>query len=352
MGSFPGRFPNGLHFALQGLPNRKQCTKTVACQLITTELAAMIRVRHFINVGSLLVLGGLLLWAYWLTLAAIVDKWSTPQYSHGYLVPLFAVLLLWLRRGQISSKSLRPTGWGLVPLALGAGMHLVGAYYYAEYLQTLSLLPSLVGLSLCVGGKPAFAWSLPAIGFLFFMLPFPYRVEIMLGLPLRRVAVLASTYILQTVGFPAVAEGNIILMEHAPIAVVEACSGLSMLLTFFALSTGLALVVNRFVIDKFVLVVSALPIAIIANVVRIVTTAILADTVGSDAARLVFHDLAGWLMMPLALGLLALEMVLLSKLFVESNGGGESAFTWDGLGPAATAATMPLPAVILRDARA
>jgi exosortase len=311
----------------------------------------MILVRHR-NVLVLLVLGALLLWAYWLTLTAIVDKWSTPQYSHGYLVPLFAVVLLWLRRGQISSKSLRPSCWGLVPLALGAGMHLAGAYYYAEYLEALSLLPSLVGLTLCVGGRPALAWSLPAIGFLFFMLPFPYRVEIMLGVPLRRVAVLASTYILQTVGFPAVAEGNIILMEHAPIAVVEACSGLSMLLTFFALSTGLALVVNRFVVDKFVVVASALPIAIIANVVRIVTTAILADTVGSEAARLVFHDLAGWLMMPLALGLLGLEMALLSKLFVAPTEGGESALPWHGFGPTATAASLPLPAVTLRDRRA
>jgi len=161
-----------------------------------------------------------------------------------------------------------------------------------------------VGLSLCVGGKPALTWSLPAIGFLFFMLPFPYRAEILLGGPLRRIAVLASTYILQSLGFPAVAEGNVILMERAPIAVAEACSGLSMLLAFFALSTGLALVAKRFVGDKIVLVVSALPIAIVANVVRIVTTAILADTVGIELARHVFHDLAGWLMMPLALGLL------------------------------------------------
>jgi exosortase len=312
----------------------------------------MVQVRHF-SILSFLLLGGLLLWAYWLTLAAIADKWSTPQYSHGYLVPLFAAALLWLRRGKISPSSFRPSWWGAVFLALGAGMRLAGAYYYAEYLESLSLLPSLVGLSLCVWGRPALTWSLPAIGFLFFMLPLPYRVEIMLGVPLRRIAVLASTYVLQTLSFPAVAEGNIILMEHAPIAVVEACSGLSMLLTFFALSTGLALLINRFVVDKIVLVVSALPIAIIANVVRIVATAILTDTVGSEAARLVFHDLAGWLMMPVALGLLALEMALLAKLFVEPSAAGESAFAWHGLAPAAgSVVARPLSAISPHDGRA
>jgi exosortase len=310
----------------------------------------MLRHRYW---AILLVLGGLLLWAYWVTLDAIVEKWSSsPQYSHGYLVPLFAVVLLWLRRGQIDVHTLRPSAWGLVPLAVGSAMHVGGAYFYAEYVEALSLLPCLVGLSLCVGGRPALRWSLPAIAFLFFMVPFPYRLEIMLGGPLRHIAVIVSTYILQTLGFAAVAEGNTILMEQAPIAVAEACSGLSMLLTFFALSTGMALVAKRYVVDNIFLVISALPIAIFANVVRIVTTAIFADTVGVEAAHLVFHNLAGWLMMPLALGVLALELALINRLFVEAVPVADSAFAWDGLIPNAPTAASPLPAVNLHNGRA
>jgi exosortase len=292
-----------------------------------------------------LALGALLLWAYWFTLASIVEKWSSPQYSHGYLVPLFSMALLWLRRSQITCDTLCPSCWGLVPLALGSAAHVAGAYFYLEYVETLSLLPCLAGFSLCCGGKRALTWSWPSIAFLFFMLPLPFSVELMLGGPLRRIAVLASTYTLQTLGFPAVAEGNIILLESQPIAVAEACSGLSMLLTFFALSTGYAIVIKRWWGDKIVLVLSALPIAIFANLVRIVATAVVAETLGTKAANVLFHDLAGWLMMPLALGMLAAELALIAKLFVESSKEDQSSFALDGLVrlPVSAAAVVRAP---------
>jgi exosortase/archaeosortase family protein len=66
---------------------------------------------------------------------------------------------------------------------------------------------------------------------------------------------------------------------------------------------------------------SAIPIALTANIVRIVVTAILHETVGSGIANLVFHDLAGWFMMPLALVLLGLELWVLKHVLVERGGG-------------------------------
>src|SRR5262245_34996726 len=61
-----------------------------------------------------------LLWAYWTTLAEAVQKWShDPQYSHGYLVPAFAVALLWLRRAAFPTASIRPSWWGGLLLAAG-----------------------------------------------------------------------------------------------------------------------------------------------------------------------------------------------------------------------------------------
>jgi exosortase/archaeosortase family protein len=114
---------------------------------------------------------------------------------------------------------------------------------------------------------------------------------------------------------PALAEGNVILINETRIGVVEACSGLSMLMIFFALSTAFTFVVKAQWWEKLILVVSALPIALIANITRITVTGIMHETVGHKAADLVFHDLAGWLMMPYALGLLWLEMKVLGRLF-------------------------------------
>src|SRR5271155_2071714 len=106
----------------------------------------------------LIPLGALLLWAYWFVLAATVGKWSSAEYSHGYFVPLFAVVLLWLRRNQILSEPCTPSWWGLVPLAFGCGARILAAYYYVEYLEAVSLLPCLVGLAICSGGKRALYW--------------------------------------------------------------------------------------------------------------------------------------------------------------------------------------------------
>jgi exosortase len=261
-------------------------------------------------------LGLTLLFSYWPTLKAMAERWwRDPQYSHGFLVPGFAALILWFRRARLAVVVLQTNWWGLAFLATGLALRLAGAAMDVESVDGFSLLPTLAGLVLLLGGRQVFAWSWPAIAFLAFMLPMPFFLETALGRPLRHIATVASTYVLQTLGFPAFAEGNIIHIDQIKLGVVDACSGLGMLVTFFALSTAMALIVRAPLGDKMVLVLSAIPIAIIANVVRITATAIAHSTLGSEAGNAVMHDLAGWLMMPLALGLMWLELRLLDRLF-------------------------------------
>jgi exosortase len=142
---------------------------------------------------------------------------------------------------------------------------------------------------------------------------------------LQRLATVVSTFLLQTLGLPAVAEGNRILMNEQDINIVEACSGLRMLVVFFALSAGMALLVNRRMLDRMILLGSAIPIALIANVIRITVTGFLLENVSGETAHWFFHDLAGWFMMPLALALLGLEIWILNKLFLEPSHDGPMA---------------------------
>jgi exosortase len=256
-------------------------------------------------------------WAYWPTLCEIARKWThDPQYSHGYFVPLFAVYLLWQRR-QLIRPNPTPNWWGAALLLAAVMLRGAGSLFYNDWLDAISLLPLLAGAALLLGGWPMLRWSGLAIGFLFFMIPLPYRLETGLAQPLQRVATLTATYSLQTLGFPALSEGNVIHVNQARIGVVEACSGLGMLLLFFALATGVALVARRPPLDKMLIVASAVPIAVLANVIRITLTALLHVTAASRWADLVFHELAGLLMMPLALGMLGVELWLLRHLFVE-----------------------------------
>jgi exosortase len=268
-------------------------------------------------VTALGVLSTALIWSYWSTLATVADRWAhDPRYSHGYFVPLLALALLWSRRSCLAGNRAQPSGWGLPLLGGAALVRLAAAHFYFEWLDALSLLPCLAGLVVLLIGWPGIRWAWPAILFLVFLLPLPYQMEVGLAHPLQRIATLGSTYGLQTLGVSALAEGNVIVVGERRIGVADACSGLGMLVTFFALSTALALLVRRPLADRAVIFLSAIPIGVFTNVVRITATGLLYQTAGPELAGAVFHHLAGWLMMPLAAGLLWLELILLDHLLV------------------------------------
>jgi exosortase len=276
-----------------------------------------------VHVSPLAVLGGVAVaaavgWVFWPTFVELAGRWgSESQYSHGYLVPVFAAYLLWARRNRLAGATCRPSPWGLVVLlAVGLGIRFAGTYIFLDWLVAAAIVPCVAGLMLLVGGWPALRWGWPAAVFLIFMVPLPFRLERELADPLQTIATRASTYCLQTLGFVAFSEGHVIRMGQVRIGVVEACSGLSMLVIFFALSTAVVMLVNRPWFEKLVIFLSAIPIALAANITRITVTGMLHKLVGSEWADYVFHDLAGWLMMPLALCMLAVELRLLSWVLV------------------------------------
>jgi exosortase len=264
------------------------------------------------------VLAGALLWSYWPNWQSMAHEWEhDPVYSHGYLVPAFALILLWSRRQKLRGVRFDPDWLGGCSLLLLASIiRLAGAYFYFPWLEIISILPCLGGICLLLAGRSALAWSWPAIAFLFFMMPLPYSVETGMKQPLQRIATQGSTYVLQTLGCPAFSEGNIIVLRDKRLGVEEACSGLSMLLVFFALTTAMALVIRRPWWEKGLIILSAAPIAVIANVGRITSTGFLYQLGRSREAQLVFHDLAGWLMMPAGLLLVGMEILVLHRLIV------------------------------------
>ena len=278
-------------------------------------------------------LGAGVAWALWPTLRGVESRWSTdPRYAHGYVVLGFVLLLLWLRRRDFPASRLRPSWWGVAAVAAGAALYLAGGALALGWSEGLSLLAFLAGLCLATGGRPLLAWALPAVGFLVFLLPLPYRVETAMSQPLQRFATKTGTYAIQTLGFPAAAEGNVIRLDGGPIGVAEACSGLGMLFTFVATSAGAALLLKRPWPDKALVLLASVPIAVAANVSRIVGTGVVHECV-SPAASERFHDVSGWLMMPVALALLFVVLKAADLLIVR------------GPSPAPTPTPAPAPSV-------
>ncbi len=273
-------------------------------------------------------------WAFLPTLTALAGRWSSdPRYSHGFLVPGFAAVYLWGRRESrpAAAGKVRAAWCGVALIAVSAAAHLAGVRFFVPWAEAAAVVPALAGAVLLFGGGPGLRWAWPALAFLVFMVPLPYRVEAALGEPLRGVATWCSTVALQTLGLPAFAEGDVITVNEARIGVVEACNGLGMLVTFTAMATGLAMLARRPRAETALIVLSAGPIALTANVARITATGVLYGTAGAGTAEALYHDLAGWLMMPMAVVLLAAEVRLLGLIFDRGPGAaadGRSLGSW------------------------
>lgn len=273
------------------------------------------------SVGWMVVvcLGIAFLWSYRLTFQQLLDVWShNPLYSHGFLVPLFAAFLLWTRRDLYEASVWKPSLLGLPLILLGLILRWVGSQMFLDALEYASLLPMLAGVVLFVGGVSIFLWCWPAVLFLGFMMPLPFQAEELLAQQLRHIATVWSTYALQTIGYSAIYEGNIILVDDHRLGVADACSGLGMLMTFFALATAAAFLATE-PWQRAVLLLSAVPIAVIVNVIRITATGMAFASFGKEVGQAILHDFAGWLMMPMALLFLWLEMMYLNRLVYESS---------------------------------
>lgn len=254
------------------------------------------------------------------TIGHLANRWAgEPDYSHGFLVAPFAAYLLWYRR-DLATVSSGGRWLGLLLLLCCAALRL-GAAYYAFPLADAAALPlCLAGSVLLMGGWSLLRWSWPAIMFLVFMIPLPGAIADRLSGPLQHVATVSATYLLQTCGVPAAAVGNVIhLSTEPPIMVVEQCSGLRMLICFIAITVGAAFVVDWGLLERLVIMLSGIPIAVGCNVLRIASTGLVQEHFGVQVAERIFHDFAGWLMMPLACGFVALELWVLGGIFPRSQ---------------------------------
>jgi exosortase len=258
-------------------------------------------------------------WAYWPTLHEMERTWAqNPRYSHGYLVPLFSAYLLWSRRNERPTQS--TFQWlGLLCLVTAALVRCLGAYFYFDWLDGLSFLLSLAGLWTLVFGKEGLSWAWPSLAFLIFMVPLPYSVEVAVGAPLQRISTEVSTYGLQVFGLPAFSSGELIVIGDFRMGIVDACNGLGMLYMFLACSVAAAFMTWRPALDRALLILSAIPIALFANASRIMATGLLHETFGERMSAVVYHDLAGWLMLLLALAILYGECQLIKVIFVETT---------------------------------
>lgn len=257
-----------------------------------------------------------IVWAYWPTLSNMVHAWeSQPDYSHGYLVIPLALFFLWTRRGSLARDEMSPSWWGALFLLTVMAVRVLAGRYYLIPLDGWTLPLTIAGAVWLLCGVKTLRWSAPAIAFLWFMVPIPYSAERWLSVPLQSVATKLSTMALVMLGQPAIAEGNVILLGSHTLFVEEACSGMRIFIGIFALAFAFALFSRWSWWQKGIVLLSVLPVAIVANVTRIVVTGLLHQLVSSDAGQKFSHDVAGFVMIPFAALIFWMVLIFVDKLF-------------------------------------
>ncbi len=277
-----------------------------------------LRVWLIVGVASLL---AALLWAYWPIARQLWRDWQSDQnYSVGQLVPLAALWLIWRGRAKLRQCTPRPCWWALAVLLAAQVLRWEGMWQVRESLERYSLVMTIWGLVLLAAGKEVF-WRLRWImAFLLLMLPLPGSVHNYISAPLQAGATTGAVMLLEIFGVAVTRQGNTILLNDSiGIAVAEACSGLRMLTAFIIVSAVLAGLVVRPRWQKVLLLLSSVPVAIACNLIRLFVTAELYLRSSDKLAERFFHDGAGIVMMPMAVGLLMGELWLFNKLVVSEQ---------------------------------
>ena len=235
-----------------------------------------------------------LLAIYFPVLVELVDDWERdPNYSHGFLVPLVSLFLLWKKRQELSQIQTKISPLGLAIIAGGLFLLLVGtagAEYFTVRLSFLALLFGLIWYF--AGSQMARATSVP-VWYLILAIPVPYVIYFAAAFPLQIWATKITVFILHLLGMPSIRQGNIIHLQNYSLEVVEACSGLRSLVSLLALSGVYAYLTQKTKIKKFLLFASAVPIALVANIFRILITALGAYLISPKMAEDFLHELSG-----------------------------------------------------------
>ena len=266
-----------------------------------------------IGVGVTLLIA--FLWAYFPTFALLQHEWERlPDYSHGYLVIPFALVLGWLRKESMPGFSPGFSIFGLGVIGLAVAMRWFGDAYFYPVIGNNSLVLWAIGAVWFMFGARFLWWALPSLLFLGFMVPLPSRFSDVLSGTLQRIATIMSTWMLQLFGQPALAEGNTISLGDHMLEVAQACSGLRIFVGIMALAFFVVFMARRRWWQNAAVVASILPIALVANTLRIVFTGLFMEWYPGEETEQLAHDVAGWVMIPLAVAMFAAFMWYLNQL--------------------------------------
>jgi exosortase D (VPLPA-CTERM-specific) len=248
------------------------------------------------------------------SLLELVRRWRVQEeYSHGFLIPVIVVWLLWTRRDALVASVGRPSWFGPALIVLAAAMHIAGKLSSLFFLSQFSFILAIIGVVLGFGGRPLLKVTLVPIAFLIFAIPLPYFIDAVLSWRLQIVSSELGVAFIRLFQIPVYLEGNVIDLGQYKLQVVEACSGLRYLYPLMSLGFLAAYFFQAPMWQRALVFLSTIPITILMNSVRIGVVGIMVDNFGPQDADGFLHMFEGWIIFIACAGLLVGEMQLLAR---------------------------------------
>lgn len=235
-----------------------------------------------------------------------IDWYNIPDYSHGFLVPLFSAFLIWDKRKTLSTVKVEQT-WSGIPLILLAIVVLIlGVYGVELFTSRFSFVLMLGGIVWTFFGRAMLRELRFPLLVLLLAIPFPTIIFNQITFPLQLMASRFASQILPLLGVPVLQEGNIIQLPVMKLEVAEACSGIRSLMSLFTLAVFYGYFLEKTTTRRVILALASIPIAVAANVARIVGTGLCVQYWDPQKALGFFHEFSGWVMFVVSLACLYL----------------------------------------------
>jgi exosortase len=251
---------------------------------------------------------------YWPIVINLITSWlREPAYTHGFIVVPLSIYILWTRRSHIPTTKASGHWLGLILIGVSIALHVMAKLCTMSPLDGWSFLVWFAGVVWFVGGMEIFRWSLPAIVFMWFTVPLPYRVDYCIVLQFQEIVAKVSIRILQLFGQPVSVKAHTIILGEQCLEIDFFCLGLRNFMGIAALASAFTILFHKSWWEKLVLFFSVIPIAIMANAIKIVAVGLLYVYCSFTIAEFVSCHLADWLMIPLAVMFLIFVLWYLSK---------------------------------------
>jgi exosortase len=213
--------------------------------------------------------------------------------SHAFIVPLIAAFFAWQRRKDLRSARIGGSAWGASILAISLIIYLLSYAGGIAFPARAAMVFSLFGLVwFCLGSEIIRILAFPIL-FLLFMVPVPYSFLSLVSMPLQLMATRVSATLIEYCSIPVYREGNMLYFVRTQLEVAEACSGIRSIMSLTMLSLVFCYFSREGWWRKALLVAAAIPIAMMANILRVTGTGILAHFYGDKVARGFLHEFSG-----------------------------------------------------------